>query len=126
MNRTLIKKVEPVLKEVFTLRSLGGRLGINSRTVQKWLEQGEADIDAGQDTLYAEFAREVRRVQADIKAELIKKVRECKSAAGWQQYMTLLERCFPEEFGRNQCAADVNVTGEITVKLDGDLKKWAK
>ena len=90
-------------------------VGIHKATYYNWLEQGETDIEAGIDSMYADFVKAVKKAEADAEEELVKMVRNA-APKNWIAGMTLLERRHPDRWGRrDRHQVEVNETKVIHV-----------
>lgn len=74
---------------------------VSRRTLFRWLELGERDYEAGEDTGYARLFEDVRAAEAEFEAEMVAAVRKAaKEPHNWAAAMTMLERKWPDRFGR--------------------------
>jgi transposase len=75
-------------------------VGIHRSTVYSWVERGEADIDAGRDTLHAQFAASFTKAQAEAQVLVVAMVRAAAARGDARAAMWMLERRWPESWGR--------------------------
>ncbi len=72
--------------------------GIEERILDYWLETGLTELEAGKKNRYVTFLKKYRKAESDFKALLVGKVQEADK--NWTAASWLLERCYPEEFGK--------------------------
>jgi transposase len=74
--------------------------GVHRSTIYSWVERGEADVDAGLDTIHARFAQAFTKAQAEAQVLLVGMVRAAAVRGDWRAAVWMLERRFPEQWGR--------------------------
>ena len=74
------------------------RAGISEPTFHKYKNRGTKDLEAGSDSLEAEFLKRLKEALADFMHKSLVVISAAPQR--WQAQMTLLERRFPAEFGR--------------------------
>lgn len=75
--------------------------GLDSFTLNNYLRQGHQDITEGNTTRYSQFCTELRKAEAEFKASATAAlVTAAQSPQRWQAAAWLLERRFPDEYGR--------------------------
>ena len=70
-------------------------VGIADTTFYEWKQKGEHEPDS----LHGEFLCALNKAEADAKQELLQYVKDA-APHSWQASMTILERRWPQEFGR--------------------------
>ena len=65
------------------------------------MEKAKEDMEEGLNTKYVQFFHKVKKASADFRAYHMLKIREAGDSGTWQASAWLLERCYPEEFGRS-------------------------
>jgi len=77
-------------------------IGISERTIRRWFELGERDADADVDSGYSRLYLEAHKASAEWEAEMMDLVADAARAnpQNWAAAMTILERKFPDRFGR--------------------------
>jgi len=85
--------------------------GISYSTFKKWQQKAEAGVKE-----YLFFLDELKKAKAMGKLQNIKKIREDSS---WQSAAWLLERQYPEEFGRRENIKHTGEDGPITFLIKG-------
>lgn len=92
--------------------------GIGETTFHEWKSKGEKDIEAGKESVYAEFAVAIKRANEKCKAW---NVQQIMNAAGDKKHWTaaawLLERKWPEEFAKTD---KIDHTGRVKIIFDKD------
>lgn len=79
------------------------RLAIHHSTVASWVERGEADAEAGKETEFSEFVREMTVAQSAFLSDMLQQVHRAAKGTpdkqgDWRAAMALLERLRPEDF----------------------------
>lgn len=93
---------------------------IDESTLYDYINRGDEDIAKGKTTIYSEFAKRVKESEKRFCLGKLQKI-ERASEETWTAAAWLLERRFPDEFGRNR----LEITGkdgepvqtESTVKI---------
>lgn len=74
---------------------------VGESTFYLWLQKAEEDKKAKKESIYMEFLESLKKALVTFKAYHIQQVtKAAKDPRYWAASMTLLERKFPEEFGR--------------------------
>jgi transposase len=78
--------------------------GIDVRSIYHWLERGEADIELGIESDYAQFFQAVKKAEADheINALLLIDNAARTGDGAWQAAAWTLARKHPDRWGRRQ------------------------
>ena len=88
--------------EGIPLRMICGRYGISRTRMDRWMSQGEEDIDEGKDTpcarLYVGMAKAETAVAERCMSGILK-AGEADGGRNWAALAWIMERCFPEEYG---------------------------
>lgn len=88
--------------EGIPLRMICGRYGISRTRMDRWMSQGEEDVDEGKDTpcarLYVGMAKAETAVAERCMSGILK-AGEAKGGRNWAALAWIMERCFPEEYG---------------------------
>ena len=88
--------------EGIPLRMICGRYGISRTRMDRWMSQGEEDIDEGKDTpcarLYVGMAKAETAVSERCMSGILK-AGEADGGRNWAALAWIMERCFPEEYG---------------------------
>lgn len=107
-------------------------IGVSPRTIMRWLQRGEQDLENGEDTSYARLYRDVSQASAQFEDEMVNLVADAARAnpQNWAAAMTILERKHPDRFGRRDTtvleggdrpAIVVNIGDEDTRRLSREL-----
>ncbi|NPV52200.1 MAG: hypothetical protein HPY71_01600 [Firmicutes bacterium] len=93
-----------------------GLVGIGTSTYYRWLAMGEK----AKSGIYREFWEKVKKAEAAREAKWVKDI---DADPSWQSKAWLLERRYPDRWGRR--TVDVNmqqeVNGQVSVKHDGSI-----
>jgi transposase len=99
--------------------------GITYKTLNQWVQQGKNSTSGK----YFEFAQHIKKCNAEGAKKLLERLNDAAEAGNCQVCMFILERRFPEEFGRriyrqtNVVSENVNANLEITVQEAYSLRK---
>lgn len=80
-------------------RQAAEHAGIHHSTFYAWLERGEADIEAGEDTPHARLVEALTKAEADAELQALALIRRA-APTNWQAAAWLLERKNPQRWGR--------------------------
>lgn len=85
--------------------------GISETSFYEWISRGEKDKEKNKKTIYAEFADNIKASMVVFKAWNLQQIRNAaKQTKHWTAAAWLLERKFPEEFGKK-----LNIKGNFNV-----------
>jgi transposase len=73
--------------------------GIGRSTLYRWLEQGEADIEAGINSDLRKFVERANKAEAEAELRLLAEITGAKSK-NWRSAAWILERKHPNQWGR--------------------------
>jgi hypothetical protein len=99
--------------------------GITYKTFNEWLKKGR-NSTSGE---YFEFSQHINKCNAEGALKLLQRLNEASEAGNCQACMWILERRFPEEFGRrlyrktNVVSKNQNDTVEIIVQNTDKIRK---
>jgi len=75
--------------------------GIDQSTLWRWTQLGEADIEAGHDTLYSRLCIALKKARAEAQKEMVEVARNAaKANKDGYLAITFMERTDPENWGR--------------------------
>ena len=87
--------------------------GITSTTFYDWMKRGKAEPDSR----YAKFSNAVKTEQGASALAVMARIREAANNGQWQAGAWILERRFPQHFGRRQ---QIEHAGSIDTNPDAD------
>jgi transposase len=99
--------------------------GITYKTFNEWNQKGQKEKSGK----YFEFAQHIKKCNAEGARKLLEKLNDAAEAGNCQVCMFILERRFPDEFGRrvykkmNIVSENKNENIEITVQEADILRK---
>ena len=99
--------------------------GVTYQSLNSWMQRGQKD----QSGKYFEFARYINKCNADGARVLLEKLNDAAKAGNCTVCAWILERRFPEDFGRriyrktNVVSENINTNVEITVQEADILRK---
>jgi hypothetical protein len=108
-----------------TYRLAAELAGVTYKTFNEWNQKGQTEKSGK----YFEFAQHIKKCNADGARKLLERLNDAVEAGNCQVCMFILERRFPEEFGRriykktNVVSANQTVNVEITVQEPDILRK---
>jgi transposase len=102
LNDEMIEKVKQAISKLYYIEAVADYVGISRRVVYDWLESGEKeDKEGNEENIYVRFLHAVKKSQAEAKRELVDGIK-IGSGANWQSKAWILERCYPNEFGKRE------------------------
>jgi hypothetical protein len=108
-----------------TYRLATESVGVTYKTLNEWNQRGQTEKSGK----YYQFAQHIKKCNADGARKLLEKLNDSANAGNCQVCMWILERRFPDEFGRcvyrktNVVSENVNANVEITVMEADILRK---
>jgi|SRR5208283_4170181 len=99
--------------------------GITYKTLNEWNQKGQTEKSGK----YHQFAQHIKKCNANGARKLLEKLNDAAEAGNCQVCMFILERRFPDEFGRrvyrktNVVSENINANVEITVQETDILRK---
>jgi len=99
--------------------------GITYKTFNEWNKKGQTEKSGK----YYQFAQHIKKCNADGARKLLERLNDAAEAGNCQVCMFILERRFPEEFGRriyrktNVVSENINANVELTVQEPDILRK---
>ncbi|MEM2508966.1 MAG: transposase [Candidatus Thermoplasmatota archaeon] len=113
VEEALLKMIEQGL----TVKRACNALGISEKTFYSWIERGKTGKGK-----YAEFLDKVKKAEAKFIADAVEKIKEA-GQKNWQALAWLLERKFPEEFGKKE---SLQVEGKMSIDVLREFFKEGK
>lgn len=108
LNGDLVDHILNTVAHGSTFHAAAQSAGVNRTTLVAWRERGEADLDAGKDTVFARLADGLPRARARGEASLVDTIR-AHATLDWRAAAWLLERRNPEDWAKRD-SLDVNVS----------------
>lgn len=101
INEFIIGKIVGLLAGGIPIKAACARARLPQSTFFKWRNQGESDVDDGEETLYAKFFLDTEEARAESEAEYLGYIRDAARDRGqWQAAAWLLERTRRDTYGR--------------------------
>lgn len=113
LDDKLIAELCKAKKSGLTNKACCDFVGIDESTLYDYLNKGDKDIRAGEETIYSEFSKQYKKAISEMKLYHINLLRKASEVGSWQASAWLLERCFPKEFGRNIIVKDETSNGVL-------------
>lgn len=88
--------------EGLPLRMICARYGVSRARMEKWMSQGEEDLDEGKNTDFARLYVGMARAETAVAERCMNGILDAGLMEGgrnWQALAWIMERCFPEEYG---------------------------
>lgn len=127
LTEKLIQEAEKFLPGVLYLETLADLLGVHRKTVFDWCKRGRAEQvrmeEAGEETpseagaIYWKFWKAYSRGLAVSEMTAIGQVKRAAAAGEWAAAMTLLERRWPQRYGRKARDESSVIVNSGTVNL---------
>lgn len=101
--------------------------GIVEATLYEYLKKAEIDERLGKKTIYTEFLKSYKKAKAGFRLYHLAKIRQASESGSWQASAWTLERCCPEEYGR-QVKSDEDSNGilnelMLALKANREIKE---
>lgn len=121
----IIARIAEATRKGHPITTAGVMAGLAPRTAAQWREQGEAEWEEGDELgSHVPLMLAVKQAEAELVDSQLDIVQDAGARGLWAAAMTLLERRFPQDFGRNQT---VHVkTESLSVVLHGTLPPGAE
>lgn len=109
LTKDLIREASTLIKAGNYTETVCQYLGIHKSTWYRWMAEGEQSKGG----LKAEFYQEVKGAESFAEISFVNIVRKAAQEGNWQAAMTILERKFPDRWGR-QDKQKVEHSGGVT------------
>lgn len=119
MTDELIDNISSAFSLGLSTRGACDYVGISEPTYYSYINKAEDEIEKGkteEQSKYVKFFNTVKKAKAACRVFHMTQIRNAASSGNWQASAWTLERCFPDEFGRQ-----VKVEAENGI-LNGLLK----
>ena len=108
LDKDIIAKSIEAVSSGANYAMLSDCLGVAESTIYEWKKRGREDIEAGLNTIYAEFLDNIKKCRYQYEQSLCAEIQRQGFEGAWQANCWLLERRNPKVFGK-----DANVLREI-------------
>lgn len=107
--------------------------GISYSTFREWMNKGAAEQDAAEEqegqeeqegTEFSDFLEAIKKAESAAELRLVQEWQK-HIPNNWQAIATFMERRYPDRWGRRE-RRDVNVSGEMGIKIVDDVSKCKK
>ena len=106
----LRKEICEYLANGLTKKTAIDACGIAESSFYTWLQRGERDLEAGKNTAYSEFLKDIKKAEAQDKLKRLAIIRKAAQDGTWQAAAWELERRYRDEYGR--ASMDINLGGQ--------------
>ena len=107
------------------LETAAALAGVQFQTMKRWLVQGARHLHEGRDGDFADFAREVQRMQAGAVGELWVAVIEAARNGDVKAAQWALSKHWPQRFGdKLSIEQTVDVKPDVPVDIDEARARW--
>lgn len=113
LNDEVQKKIVDALKDGNYADISARAAGIDPRTYHRWMERGQNDENADEDTPFREFRRQVLEASATAETEAVGLLRK-GMGDDWRAVMPWLQARFPDRW-RPRDDKKVEISGEVAV-----------
>ena len=121
LNEDIISKVGEYKASGMSNTGVSDFLGISSRAYYNWINKGEADEENGEYTIYVQFIHTLKKANETFKQSRLQNIVKAADSDNWQAAAWILERKFPEEFGRDRVKNEIDRD-----RLEMDKKRYEK
>ncbi len=111
----LIEIVERLIDSGMSVSAVCDAVGVARPTFYQWVSLGEKGTSKD---IYTEFADRVKKARAIVQARWLERIEvAAQDPKTWTAAAWLLERSFPQEFGR-RTAVDVTVREDVVAEIE--------
>ena len=110
INEEIIKHIEYVVSLGMPQKMAAFYVGIDPTTLVAWRHQGEQDIELQKDSMYSKLVIRIKKAIALSMKDRLENIRKAEKES-WQCSAWILERRFPEFFGKDILIHDMNDAG---------------
>lgn len=89
------------------------------------MNKGKEDIEAGIDSIYASFYRDIKAAEKGYRMNHLRNIKSA-SEEDWKASAWLLERRFPDEYGRNRVEITGANGGAVAHNVDATVEAEVK
>lgn len=108
------------LKLGLTYRLAASFAGVGESTVHRWIARGDTEIDGP----YRAFRESIKEAEGVHAAQIMARIIKAADNGNWQASAWILERRYPDDFGR-RVRQDVNHSGSVET-TGSDVVRVAK
>jgi len=128
MSQAAIEAIYEAMRQGNYLNTAAACANVSRMTIWKWRTQGELDRKAGLDTKFSQFLDGMEAAEAEGEQALVKMIK-IASEKEWTAAAWMLERKYPEKFGRKDRVkfslgeddSERDWDSEVLEELDGAL-----
>jgi hypothetical protein len=118
LNEEMIKEIADCISIGMSYAATAGAVGVTPETFQNWLNWGKS---GEKDLIYSRFLAEVRSAESRLMYDCLTKLRKAADCGKSESVRWLLERRFPQDFGRKN-SLELNATTQNTnINLNQDM-----
>lgn len=99
LNEQVVQHVETVLRAGGYMETAAAVAGVSKQQFYEWLRRGDPDAEDAADEPYRRFRERVEQARADGEARNVTVIARA-AVTNWQAAAWLLERQYPERWGR--------------------------
>lgn len=113
-SEEIVQKLCEEREKGISIKDCANLCGIDRKTLHRWIDKGK-EAKSGR---YREFYERFEKANSDFKKSLVEDIKKDKT---WQSSAWLLERTFPEEYGKREkidMNADINNKTDLSVYFD--------
>ena len=99
LNKVIAAEIVENVRYQLSISNAARLASQSPSTVNTWIKRGMSDAENGLNNDFVEFALDARKAQGEKVSELIDII--ASGQDNWRAIAWLLEKCLPEEFGRN-------------------------
>ena len=118
LDEKLIEKMASKLRKGLPISSSCDLLGITTRSHLNWMERGEADAEADEETIYATYFLTIKKSRAEFEESALEDIGSGRP--GWQGKAWVLERTNQKYMPKQEVVAE---EGKVNVIIGGKVKE---
>lgn len=115
LNEELIEEICDWISKGNTFYRACILCNISEASFYEWKKRGNEELKNGEETVYTEFIESVKKAEEKFKAWNVAQIMKASQNGTWQSSAWLLERKYPDEFGRRE---KIELTNKIDELID--------
>jgi hypothetical protein len=123
LTKELTDEICKYISQGVSKRSSAEAAGISEVSFYSYFNRGEKLLDAGKDekNVFVYFYKQVKKAETFFKLSHLKNIKNA-AEEDWRASAWMLERCFPEEYGRNRVEITGANGGAVEHSVDAEVK----
>jgi orotate phosphoribosyltransferase-like protein len=115
LNDNLIDRIARLIDTGMSINAVCDAVGVSRASFYQWMSLGS---QPDRSDIYVRFVTEIRKARAGVQARWLEKIEiASQDPKTWTAAAWLLERSFPQEFGRRS-QVDVTVREDVVAEIE--------